>query len=111
MRLAWHSPGSPLPRRHQLLLEFESGGALSASVQMYGGLLAFREGRADNPCYLIARAKPSPLTDAFDRAYFDALIAGVEDRRVSAKAFLAARVPPFKGPVPEFSPSLISRSG
>jgi len=95
VRLAWHPPGSPLPRRHQLLLEFEDGGALSASVQMYGGLLAFREGQADNPYYLIAREKPSPLADAFDRVYFDALIAGVEDRRVSAKALLATeqRVP------------------
>jgi formamidopyrimidine-DNA glycosylase len=95
VRLAWHPPGSPLPQRHQLLLEFAGGGAPSASVQMYGGLLAFREGRADNPYYLTAREKHSPLTDAFDRAYFDRLIAGLEDRRVSAKALLATeqRIP------------------
>ncbi len=95
IRLAWHPAGAARPERHQLLLEFDDGSALSAVVQMYGGLLCFRDGQADNPYYLGAKAKPSPLLEAFDRAYFDALIAAQTVRRLSAKALLATeqRVP------------------
>lgn len=79
-----------VPSRHQLLIEFTDFSALVCIVQMYGGLLAFREGENDNPYYLVARAKPDPLSDAFDRAYFDAIYSP-EDQKLSLKAFLATK--------------------
>jgi formamidopyrimidine-DNA glycosylase len=82
------------PARHQLLLEFDDGSSLVGSVQMYGGLWAFREGEFDNKYYLIARSKPSPLSDGFDRAYFASLSTESPDQ-LSLKAFLATeqRIP------------------
>lgn len=86
--------GQPLPKTHQLLIEFDSGSDLCCSVQMYGGLYAFHSGDFQNPYYLAACEKPSPLTDAFSAVYFDRLRAE-SDPKFSAKAFLATeqRVP------------------
>lgn len=80
--------GEKLPAKHQLLVEFEGGGALIASVQMYGGIWCFRAGEFDNPYYRIACEKPSPLSEEFDEPYFAGLI-NDNNRGKSAKAFLA----------------------
>lgn len=81
--------------KHQLSIEFEDGCALNASVQMYGGLWCFEAGTFENPYYLIAQSKPSPLTDAFDRAYFTQLIQDPIHQKLSMKALLATeqRIP------------------
>ena len=59
------------------------------TVAMYGGINAFRD-TLDNPYYLGALSKPSPLGDGFDAAYFDRLVAGAKPN-LSAKAFLATQ--------------------
>jgi formamidopyrimidine-DNA glycosylase len=93
--LRFHTRDEPRPKKHQLLIEFEDGTAISASVQMYGGLWCFKEGEFQNPYYDAARSKPSPLSEEFDRAYFDHLINADEVQKLSAKAFLATeqRIP------------------
>lgn len=93
--LRFHARDEKRPQKHQLLIEFEDATAISASVQMYGGLWCFKEGEFDNPYYETARCKPSPLSDEFDGAYFDRLIASSEVQKLSAKAFLATeqRIP------------------
>jgi len=93
--LRFHTRDEQRPRKHQLLVEFEDGTAISASVQMYGGLYCFKEGEFHNPYYDAARSKPSPLLDEFDWAYFDRLITSPEVQKLSAKAFLATeqRIP------------------
>ncbi|MEN6389913.1 MAG: endonuclease VIII [Syntrophomonas sp.] len=95
VNLRFHEKGEARPKKHQLLVEFQDGSALSASVQMYGGLGAFIEGSLDNPYYLAAREKPSPLTADFNEDYFTDLIAAPEVQKLSAKAFLATeqRIP------------------
>jgi len=62
---------------------------------MYGGLLCFPDGKAENPYYLLARQKPSPLTEAFNHAYFLGIIASPGMQKLSAKAALATeqRIP------------------
>jgi formamidopyrimidine-DNA glycosylase len=42
VRLRYHEPGAARPAKHQLLVSFADGSALSASVQMYGALLCVR---------------------------------------------------------------------
>ena len=93
--LRFHTRDEQCPQKHQLLLEFEDGSAISASVQMYGGLWCFKEGEFHNPYYDAARSKPSPLSDEFDRDYFDRLITSSDFQKLSAKAFLATeqRIP------------------
>lgn len=87
-------PGATLPGKHQLLLKLDDGSAIAATIQMYGGMLCYPDDKPDNPYIAGARAKPSPLEDAFDRKYFDALLEG-SSPSLSAKAFLATeqRVP------------------
>lgn len=94
VNLRYLAAGQPLPVKHQLWIEFDDGSALVATVQMYGGLFAFRAGENDNPYYRVAHEKPSPLTEAFDEAYFGQLWAGAKST-LSAKAFLATeqRIP------------------
>lgn len=89
------APGAKRPAKHQLLLELDDGSALVASVQMYGGLMAFpSDVEYDNSYYQGAATKPSPLTDAFDEAYFGRLFSNAK-RKLSTKAFLATeqRIP------------------
>lgn len=93
--IRYHIQGEKRPQKHQLLLEFEDGTAISSSAQMWGGFFCFQVGEKGGfPDYDIAKTRPSPLTDAFDRAYFDTLF---DDNtpKLSAKAFLATeqRIP------------------
>lgn len=89
-----YEPGQPLPAKHQLLLGLDNGAALVFSVQMYGGIWAFGEGQFANPYYEVATVKPSPLSPAFDEAYFAALLDG-QPGNLTAKALLATgqRIP------------------
>lgn len=86
-------PGAKRPAKHQLLLELDDGQALAVSVQMYGGIWAYPEGANDNPYYLLACQRPSPLEPAFTLEHF----AGLMDtpKPLSAKALLATeqRIP------------------
>lgn len=93
--LRFHAKDEQRPQKHQLLIEFEDNTAVSASVQMYGGLWCFKEGEFNNPYYDAAVGKPSPLSDEFDQEYFDRLISSSEVQKLSAKAFLATeqRIP------------------
>jgi len=95
VNLRFHSEGEKRPAKHQLLLEFADGTALSAAVQMYGGLLCFREGELDNYYYNVAKEKPSPLSAQFDLPYFEQMINEPSMQKLSAKAFLATeqRIP------------------
>ena len=93
--LKFHTRDEKRPLKHQLLLEFEDETAISASIQMYGGLWCFREGEFRNKYYDVAKARPSPLSDEFDRAYFNRLITSSDVQKLSVKAFLATeqRIP------------------
>jgi formamidopyrimidine-DNA glycosylase len=93
--LRFHNGDEQRPQKHQLLIEFEDATAISASVQMYGGLWCFREGEFHNPYYDTAISRPSPLSDEFDKVYFDRLITSSDVQKLSAKAFLATeqRIP------------------
>lgn len=86
--------GKPLPKKYQMHVEFDNGDAIVCSVQMYGGMMAYPNGETDNFYYNVANEKPSPLADAFDRTYFDSLVAEAEGK-LSAKALLATeqRIP------------------
>ncbi|MGE4486138.1 MAG: zinc finger domain-containing protein [Oscillospiraceae bacterium] len=92
--LRYYERSGEAPQKHQLLLEFDDGGALVCTVQMYGSVLAFMDGECDNKYYRLAKERPQPITEAFDRPYFDTLRRG-ETEKLSAKAFLAAeqRIP------------------
>ncbi len=83
------------PQKHQLLVEFEDSTTLSGSVQMYGGLWCFPEGEYDNPYYLMAKEKTSPLSPDFTETFFQGMADLPEHRKLSAKAFLATeqRIP------------------
>jgi formamidopyrimidine-DNA glycosylase len=78
------------PSKHQLLIVFDDGSALACTVQMYGSVLVFTDGEYENPYYSGSKEKPQPITDAFNREYFNALrTEGTE--KLSAKAFLATQ--------------------
>ena len=92
--LRYLKPGEAPPKKHQLLVSFDDGSTLACTVQMYGGIWAFSAGQFDNPYYEAARSKPSPLSDAFDTAYFGG-IAAAAPAALSAKGLLATeqRIP------------------
>ena len=93
--IRYHADDSTLPKNHQLLVTFEGGASLCASVQMYGALYCWDANDVDNTYYLQACDKPSPLLDDFNESYFLDLAAAEDLQRKSAKALLATeqRVP------------------
>lgn len=93
--IRFHRRDEPHAAKHQLLLEFDDHSAVSASIQMYGGLGAFLSGELDNYYYKVSGEKPSPLSPEFDRAYFGGMINRGAVQKLSLKAFLATeqRIP------------------
>ena len=91
VNLRFHQEGEPHPTRHQLLIEFDDHTALSASVQMYGGLGAFPAGELDNPYYLVSKEKTSPLSPDFNKSYFYQIISPSDAQKLSLKALLATK--------------------
>lgn len=83
-----------LPKKHQLYIGFAEGDGLVCTVQMYGGMMLFRDGEYDSPYYLVCKEKPSPLTEAFDERYFRGIIDATPVKQ-SVKALLATeqRIP------------------
>ncbi|SHO51940.1 endonuclease VIII [Anaerocolumna xylanovorans] len=83
-----------VPEKNQLYIEFTDGSALAATIQMYGGIWAFKEGQNDNPYYLGSCEKPSPLSCEFSYEYFRSLY-NESLQKKSVKAFLATeqRIP------------------
>jgi formamidopyrimidine-DNA glycosylase len=93
--IRFHKNNEPHPVKHQLLIEFEDGTALSDSVQMYGGMGAFPEGKLENKYYKAAKEKPSPFSPLFDEKYFNLMAGSPEVQKLSLKALLATeqRIP------------------
>lgn len=93
-RLFFTSETAKLPKKHQMLIKFDDDSYLSASIQMYGGLVCAEKGDYDNEYYLISLEKTSVLDDAFDEEYFRSMITE-EILNKSIKAFLATdqRIP------------------
>jgi len=94
VNVRYYDAAEKAPVKHQLWLEFGGGGIVCCTVQMYGGLWAFLDGMNEDFYYTVAKDKPSPLSDAFDAAYFAGLLSD-DTKKLSAKAFLATeqRIP------------------
>ena len=81
-------------KKNQLYLEFEDDTALCVTIQMYACIFLFQEESFDNPYYLGACQKTSPLSKDFTYDYFKSLrLPKLENK--SVKAFLATeqRIP------------------
>jgi len=93
--MRYHAEGERLPKKHQLLIKFDDSTAFSASIQMWGGIFCFKEDEKGGlQDYHLAKEKPSPLSEKFDRSYFNGLFDD-QTGKLSAKAFLATeqRIP------------------
>lgn len=95
INLRYFIEGEKLPKKHQLLIQFEDRSVLTATVQMYGGIWCFEDGEFDNKYYLIAKQKPSPLSKEFDFEYYSSIVTDEALHKKSAKALLATeqRIP------------------
>lgn len=95
--IRYHALGEKLPAKHQLLIQFEGGSAMSCTVQMWGVMFCYRTGDEASgiPPQHVTTHVPSPLDSEFDRARFDLLVETEAPRNLPAKAFLATepRIP------------------
>jgi formamidopyrimidine-DNA glycosylase len=93
--LRYHYDNKELPKKHQLLIELDNSTFLTVSIQMYGGVLCFKEGTCNNKYYPTAKEKPSPLSKKFNEKYFNSIISDVDLQNKSVKFLLATeqRIP------------------
>jgi len=84
---------SQIPSKYQLLLTFDNECFLAFTVAMYGGI-AIYQGMFDNKYYNKSMDSISPLSERFDKTYFENLI-NKETKDISVKALLATeqRIP------------------
>lgn len=92
--LRYYGASSKVPAKHQLLLQFTDGSALTCTVQMYGFISLFTGTPPQNPYYTAALTTLSALDEGFTQEYFLQLI-GQAKPTLSAKALLATeqRIP------------------
>jgi formamidopyrimidine-DNA glycosylase len=93
--MRYHAKGDARPEKHQLLLDFEDGSALSCTIQMWGSLLCLKPDEVPwMRDYPYAKERPSPLSKEFDARYFRSLW-DENTPKLSAKTFLATeqRIP------------------
>ncbi len=95
IRLLFHSGNSNLPEKHQLLIRFTDNIYLSASVQMYGGIICSDRDDYDNKYYRAAVCSPDPLSENFTLDYFLAITGSSELGNKSIKFVTATeqRIP------------------
>ena len=93
--IRYYPPGTKLPPKHQLMLEFTDFSAITCSVQMWGAMFCFqKDDKTGIPKEHIINPQPSPLEDAFNHSFFMELFHDTP-QKYSVKAFLATeqRIP------------------
>ena len=92
--IKYYAPGSKLPAKHQLLVEFSDSSFMSCTVQMWGAMFCFSTKKNEIPENYKINKSPDPLTGGFDKKYFDSLWDNA-NKNISVKAFLATeqRIP------------------
>jgi formamidopyrimidine-DNA glycosylase len=93
--LRYQKDSNKISLKHQLLLEFEDGSSITASIHMYGGIWCFKKGEFNNKYYKIAKEKPLPISEQFSKEYFYKLLNEESNKKISSKAFLGTeqRIP------------------
>lgn len=87
-KILLHEPDSVLPKKHQLLLEFDDGRRLTVTVQGWGAVLLFNPDELAAHPY-VAKFKVPPLSEAFSLAYFQGLFNNLDpDEKRSVKYFI-----------------------
>ncbi len=72
-KLLYHPPGSPIPKKYHLRLEFEDESSLTAFTQMWGAMELHEAGQEEERRY-IKGMRPTPVEPKFTLEYFDDLI-------------------------------------
>jgi formamidopyrimidine-DNA glycosylase len=72
-KILHHLPGSPLPEKYHLLLEFDDGSSLTAMTQMWGAMELYSAGEELQRQY-IEDMRPTPLEPVFTNTYFSTMI-------------------------------------
>lgn len=84
-----------LPKKHQMLIQFQDDSYLCAFIKMFGGVVCSKAGEYDNKYYLLSQEKPAVLSDNFNQEYFTTICKPEEVQKLSLKALLATeqRIP------------------
>jgi len=72
-RLLYHEPGTDLPPKYHLLLEFDDASSMSVTTQMWGAMELFEKGKELERKY-IKGMRPTPVDKEFTFRYFSGLV-------------------------------------
>ncbi len=91
-RILLHESDAKLPKKHQLLLEFDDGCFLSVSVQGWGAALLVKQSEAnDHP--IIGPPRVSPVGEEFTFDYFSGLFSELEPSDASSVKYFVISKP------------------
>ena len=87
-RILYHTSDETLPKKHQLILNFQDGSYLTVTISGWGEVRLLEQSDVSNHPHIEKNAI-SPLSDAFTFTYFTSLLDSLpENKRVSAKYFI-----------------------
>jgi len=87
-KILYHPPGSKLPKKYHLFLNFEDGSSLTVMTQMWGAMELYERGEEQNRQY-IQGMRPLPTDPNFSYDTFSELIDHlIEGKKRSAKSLL-----------------------
>ena len=89
-RPQYYTDKSKFPKNHQFVIYFDDETAIFVTIQMYGEIFIYPQGKCNEGYYVSSSTKPSPLSEEFSFDYFKSLYPG-KDRKLTAKAFLATQ--------------------
>lgn len=95
-RILFHPSEKTLPKKHQLLLQFQDGTYLTVTVQGWGNVLLLPWSEAaDHPH--VGEGRVSPLSDAFTFEYFEGLFEELEEEDPRSVKFFIISQPGIWG--------------
>ena len=87
-RILFHQPGSSMPAKYHLHLQFDDDSFLTATTQMWGAAELYEKGKELERQY-IKDMKTTPIEPGFSFAYFSSLIdATAKEKKQSVKGLL-----------------------
>ena len=79
-----------IPEKHQLLIRFDDSSSLTCSARLYAQLHVAYINDYNNEYFIVAKEKPSPLSDDFNMKYFEDIFSQT-NQNASVKSFLATK--------------------
>jgi formamidopyrimidine-DNA glycosylase len=95
-RILFHRNGETLPKKHQLLLQFQDGTYLTVTVSGWGNVMLLKPDELGEHPH-VGESRTSPISDEYTCAHFEGLFAELEEEDTRSVKYFAISKPGIWG--------------